>query len=316
MRDHLVAVRVGFEEPELHPVQWRDQRVRIDLGERAVVHHRGGAGGEDALSVELAALQVRDHEAGHVRPRRRERPGWPGANQLELGGTFPGLGIAGCHPRHERFGQRLAERRGLHPERLENMPLDVQFERLIRPALDDVCSQGGRPVRVRRGRSRGVDPLGLGVFQESPDGLEQRRVIEQDGLGLLFESRSMRQYLAQRHRFAFARRDAEIEIDVDVTIEIELALFDQLHDRRPGHKLRDRARSKQGSRRIHRPALGEVGIAKPARGKDSAVLDHHHHRAGDVAAVECVGQISVEPGVYIRFLQLMARGRPDDLRDR
>ena len=57
---HLVAVDVGFEEPELHPVERRQER------RRTVVHRLPSLLAEDAITVNFASLQMRDHEPRHV----------------------------------------------------------------------------------------------------------------------------------------------------------------------------------------------------------------------------------------------------------
>ena len=46
-------------------------------------------------------------------------------------------------------------------------------------------------------------------------------------------------------------------------------------------------------------ALRDIGVAIAALREDLAVLDHHDHRARDVAARHGVGQEAVEPGIDV-----------------
>ncbi len=93
----------------------------------------------------------------------------------------------------------------------------------------------------------------------------------------------MRHQIAQRDRLAEGRRNLEIEIGVDVGIEIELALAGELHHRRPGEELGDRAGAEQRALRIDQRAGRGIGDAVALLEQDLAVLHHHDHRARDIA---------------------------------
>ena len=95
-------------------------------------------------------------------------------------------------------------------------------------------------------------------------------------------------------------------------VEIDLARLDELHDRGPGDELRDRPGPEQRQLRIDRRALGDVGIAVAALREHLPVLDDRDRGAGDVAGVQRVGKITVEPGIDVlrrEFMSARADGR-------
>ena len=83
-------------------------------------------------------------------------------------------------------------------------------------------------------------------------------------------------------------READLE-----RVKRELALLDQLHDRRPRHQLRDRARPDQGALGIEGAARLDIGIAVAFLQQDAAVLDHAHHH---LLAAE--GFVALAPDMY------------------
>jgi hypothetical protein len=105
----------------------------------------------------------------------------------------------------------------------------------------------------------------------------------------------MRHQLAQRDRQA-AFGHLEIQVLVDVRVQIQLAGLHQLHHRSPGHQLGDRGHPEQGAVRIHRGLFFHIRNAVTATDQDLAVLDHGHHRAGDVAACDGIRHEPIQPG--------------------
>ncbi len=131
-------------------------------------------------------------------------------------------------------------------------------------------------------------------------------IEEDEVLRRLFEAGGVRHDLSQGGRLAVPQGHAEIEVLVDVLVEIELALLHQLHDRRPGEQLRHRARTKQRAFRVDALALLDIGIAEATLGEHSAVSDHDHDGAGDVAGLPRIGHEAIEPDVEICLVQRMA----------
>ena len=178
--DHFAAVDVGFEEPELHPIERRDQRRRIDSRERAIVHHRRGLRREDAPAVELAVLQMGQHEPRHVDARRGQRTGRRRTDDLEIARGLAGFRVSGRHLRCQCRRQRLAEGRIAHTQRREDLPLDVLLERHTGHARDDVAGERCCPVRIGWRRAGRIDSLGRPCLQEIAERYDLLRIVKQD----------------------------------------------------------------------------------------------------------------------------------------
>ena len=305
--DDVATIDRGLEEAQLHAVQRRDQRLGIDLVQRAVVHGVRRLGRQDARAVQLAALQVGDHEAAHVRAGRRGRAGRGRTDDLEALRGLAGLGIAlSIRPGQVR-GQRLAERGVVHLQRAGNVAVEIVVELLARHALDDVGRQGRRIVRIGRRRARVEDAVRQVLLQV----VAQHRLglaVEDQRLGHFLEAGRMGHQLPRGDRLAVEGRDLEVEVLVDVGVEVDLAGLDLLHHGRPGEQLRDRAGTEQSLVGIDRRALVAIGIPEAARRQDLAVLDHRDHRAGDVARAQGVGHVAVQPEIDIGLGQAW-RGR-------
>ena len=233
--------------------------------------------------------------------------------------------VAAGHARSQRLRQRLAEGAALHAERLEDVLLDVLVERLARNDLDDVPAQRRGPVRIRRvraiaevGRRR---PHARRLVRRQPFAERQQifgRAREQVADAAVLEAAGVRHDVAHLHRLGEGRVDLEIlQVRVDVGIEIDLALLDQLHDRRPGEQLRDRAGTEQRLRRIHRRALLRVLVAVALLEEHLAVLHDDDRGAGDRARLH----LRVHEAVDERFHffdggRAARRERPCGLLDR
>ncbi len=102
------------------------------------------------------------------------------------------------------------------------------------------------------------------------------------------------------------RRDLEVlQVGVDVGVEVELALLDELHDRRPGEQLGDRAGPEQRLVRHDRDPLLAVGEAVALGEEQLAVLDHRDRRGRDVPRRQVGGHHAVDERLELR------RGRLD-----
>jgi hypothetical protein len=253
---------------------------------------------QDALTVQLAALQVGDHEPAHVGAGRRGRTGRGRADDLEALRRLAGLVVARGVMADQIGGQRLPERGVRHLQRAHHVAVEIVVELLARHALDDVGGQGRCVVRIGRRLARVEDALGhvvLQVVAEHRLGL----AVEDELLDHFLEAGRVGHQLPRRHRLAVARRNLEVEIGVDVGVQVDLAGLDLLHHRGPGEQLRDRAGPEQGLVGIDRRMLVAVGVAEAARRQDLAVLDHGDHRAGNVARAQGVGHVAVQPEVDV-----------------
>ncbi len=192
-----------------------------------------------------------------------------------------------------------------HAERLEDVLRDIGLERLAGDALHDVAGQGRAVVGIGGRRAGLVHPLGDPLLHRIGQGPHALGVGVDQVADRLLEAAGVGHQPAQGDRAVGAFRNLEIEVGVDVLVEVELALADQLHHRRPGEQLADRAGPEDGvggDRRL----LRHVRIAIALHQDRLAVLDHRHHRARDVAAAQSIGHEAVEPGLHIGLVQHVA----------
>ena len=208
--DDAAAVDVRFVEAE---------RVTVERGVRAhhtLVHLLRRFRLENARLAQCAVLQVREHEARHVRDGRSERASRAcGMNEFEAVRLERACfeRVAAGHARRQRLGQRLAEGAALHAERLEDVLRDVVVEGLARHGLDDVPGQRRGPVRVRRagaiaevsrGRPHACRLVGRQPFAERQQvfGLAREQVAD----AAVLEAGRVRHDVAQLHRLGEGRR--------------------------------------------------------------------------------------------------------------
>ena len=178
------------------------------------------------------------------------------------------------------------------------MLVHVVIEALTRHPLHDVAGQRRAVVRIGRGGTGREHALGHPLFEQR---LESRRlgILGHDALRLLFETRDVLHEIAHRDGLALARRNLEVEVLIDVRVEIDLPLLDLLHHGGPRHELRHRSRSEQCQLRIDRRTFGDVRVSIAPLGQDLSILDHGDDCAGDVARVQRIRQVAVEPGIDI-----------------
>ena len=274
------------------------QRHRVQAGHRGavVVLHLAQRGGrEDPRAAVAAALQLGEHEARHRLAAGRQRAGRRRVHQLERPWRRAGVRIAQRHVRRQRLRQRLAEAGVPHAQRLQDVLLHVVVERLAGHALHDVARQRRAVVGIRGHLARWIHALGHPLLHPRRVAQVVLRVGGEQVLDRLLEARRVRHQLAQRHRLAVARRYPEIEVAVHVRVEVEPALLHQLHHRRPGEQLGDRAHPEQRAGRIDRLARRHVGVAVAPGQQHLAVLHDHHHRGGEAVLLQSVRHQAVQP---------------------
>ena len=216
-------------QPEPEPVARQPALVVVDRLHRP--HLLGARGGKHGL----VGIREERAPAADVAGRRpqlaRRRPG------------------AGLHADRvpDAVGVRLREvalrcrrlRLEAHPrqaDRLEQALADVVLVRQARDALDDDAEQREREVGVVEPGAGRQHELGL---RERLEQLVRRREAKGQPrvvLGLALQARRVREQPPDRRRVCRA-----LDVPVEGVLEIELARVAQLHDRRRGERLRDRA---------------------------------------------------------------------------
>ena len=156
---------------------------------------------------------------------------------------------------------------------------------------DDVAGQRRAVVGIRGHGAGRIDGARHCFLQHGVERLQLLDVFEQQVLQALLEAGRMRHQVAQGDGLAVVARDLEVEILVDVVIEIDAARFDQLHDRRPGEQLRDRARAEQRLLGGDRRALFHVAEAEGLRQQHAIVLHDHDDGARDVSVAIAEGSM-------------------------
>ena len=102
---------------------------------------------------------------------------------------------------HQRLQVRrkwLAEGRMLHPERREDMMLDIGVERLARGALHDVAGKAGAVVRVGRRRARRIDAVRHPALEQLVVRDLRLRAERDEVLDLLLKARRVRHEVEAR----------------------------------------------------------------------------------------------------------------------
>ena len=178
------------------------------------------------------------------------------------------------------------------------MLLDIGVERLTGYALHDVAGERGAIVGVGLRGACVEHPLGHPSFQQDfePGAV---RILRYDALGLLLEACGVLHEVAHGDGFAVARRDLVVEVLVDVGIQVDLALLDLLHDRCPGEQLGDGPGSEKSLFRVDRRALRDIREPITALGQDLPVLDDRDDRARDIARLQGIRHVTIEPGVDV-----------------
>src|ERR1700685_850302 len=139
---------------------------------RGAVHSLSRFNLQNLCITEMTVLQMRDHEARHIRHRRRAAARGPRHNQLIRTRWCRCRSIALRYGGGESFGQRLIEAGVRHAQRCQNMVFNVALEWLLRHALYDVAGQGRRSLsrlEPRRARTAwGVCALSSSLQSKAP----------------------------------------------------------------------------------------------------------------------------------------------------
>ncbi len=301
------AVAVHLVEAVQHAVQ------RGHVAEQPAVHPARGRLGQDPRLAVRAVLEVSQHEARHVHGARAHRAGRRIGHELELLRlVFPvGEPVAHCHVGLEGLRQRLAGRGVRHPQRLENLLLDVLLVWDARDAFDDVAGEGGAVVGVGGEHARWPHASGHLVGEQLAERPHRRlRAAEQPDHHVL-EPWRVRQQVRHRYRLRVSVRHAHRragEVLVDVGLQVELPLVHELHHRRPREQLRDRSDTEECPLRIHLLPGGAVGHAVALGEEDPPLGDHGHRHARDVVRLLLRGDHPVEEGLELGWV-LEAAGR-------
>ena len=179
----------------------------------------------------------------------------------------------------------------------------IGLKRLTTDPLHNVTSQRHAVVGVCRGGTR-CESLSRRFVLDV--GLQVRPRGE---AAVFLEARRVSQQMTQGQGLIEAPLNLKVQVGTDIGIEIHLALLHQLHRRDGGRDLGDRGQAEQGRLRVygHRLTARGTGVGPPvaAGGHHLPVLDHGHHGAGDVAVLEGIGQLPIQPGVDVLGRELM-----------
>src|SRR4029077_3526786 len=118
----------------------------------------------------------------------------------------------------------------IHPERFQNMVVDVTLEFFAAHTLDDVSGERKSVIGIRRNLAWRENPTWHFIHQIRPQGFEVAFTRNKQILQCFLKSARVSKQLPQRNRLRISFWDWKIEVIVDVAIEVELALFDQLHN--------------------------------------------------------------------------------------
>ena len=216
----------------------------------------------------------------------------------------------------EAVRDRLTERTAGHAERLEDVLLNVVVVAQPRDIGDDQSGQLRAPVRVRGHVAVVEVPAGgrtnalRHVSDQRLHRVEQSRVAVENQIpdGTVLETGAVGHQVANRDRLTgVGVRHRELgEVGVDVGVQGNLALFHQLHQRRPGEQLADGAWAEQRGVRVHRAPVFAVGVAVTLRQQNRAILDDHDHAADRLLRAHLRRHHAVDEG-----LQFCGVLRPD-----
>src|SRR5262245_22299905 len=118
----------------------------------------------------------------------------------------------------------------IHPERFQNVILDVMLEFLAADSFDDVSGERESVIGIRRNFPGCEDASGHFVHEIRAQGFYVALMRDEKILQYLFESACVSKQLPERNWLRIRFRNCEIEVIIDVAVEIEFSLFDQLHD--------------------------------------------------------------------------------------
>ncbi len=292
---------------------------------RAEVLCDGGA--VDGAAVQRPVAQDRHHVARHVRTRGRAGLGGAvlGGELRRLGrqaraGPAEALGDVARQLGLHRRGQAARGRIGLakggagQAERLEDLALGQGLRRLA-----------GHLTQGFPGEGRGVGRVGrqLAGFAYAPGTLLGEIGLQrpdQGGIGLddlaeapLLEARALAHQVLQPHRLHEALLRCLValaQVLIDRRVQAHVPSLDLVQHADPGEGLGDRPEPEQGARGIDwadgREAVDAIALVE----QHLAVLDHRHHRAGNVIAAHGLGGETVDEGFEFGGGQGLAGRQP------
>ena len=229
-----------------------------------------------------AVVHVHDHELRDVTGRRDHIARRPDLHPIQLDALEPAF-VATLEIRHRDVGRERignAECRRLHPQRREDVLLNVSRELLPAHAFDHVPGQRVSMVRVSERPARRQHPWRHRLREVLTQRIDQRRQRRRQTQIAIVEPSRVGHDIGERHWLGVIRRDLELrEIRVHVGVEIDLALLGQLHHRRRGDELGNRRNTKARAVRIDRQPRANVGESVTRLQRDLAVLDDEHHGA-------------------------------------
>ena len=233
-------------------------------------------------------LQMREHESRHVARGGRCATGCRRCYQLIMLGGLGSIPVAERSLPLEALGQRLLECRMRHPQRAQDVIVDIARVRLAADSLDNITGERGTVVGVRRNRPGGKQQGTRMLFQIDFLRLQPLGIQGKDVLETLLKAAAVIHQIQQRDGLAAGRGDFEIQVVIDIAIQIELALLHQLHDRGPRKQLGRGADPGQDLLGVHGNLAGHIGVAVAGLEKDFAVFDDDDHGPGDIAVLEPV----------------------------
>ena len=275
--EHPPAVQPVLGAAEAHP---RQPRVVAEL---------------DTVIATVAVAQPGQQVAAHVRGGgdvavARGRFGSVVGGRHDLLRTVPA--VAGRDVGVEDLRRRLGDGAAGHPERREDVLLDVVRVRLAGGQLDEVTGKGVAVVRVRRVLAGRTDAAGDVVGDLVGQAGQRRALRGEDAVHLVFEARGVCEQVEQCHRTA-GEGVGELElrqVPVDVGMQVELAPRDELQGRGGRERLAHGVDQELGAVRV------DLGFGLDARhavtGREHLLpaRDDHHGGAGDVRGGQFCGQ--------------------------
>ena len=176
-----------------------------------------------------------------------------------------------------------------HPQRPEDLLLDVALERCAGDRFDDQSGQGMAVVAVDEDIPRRVRPQRHLRSQVPAQGFDHQR-IGVTRVSWVLEARRVSQQVGQRHGVGedvlqFERR----EVLIDVGVQVEPPPLDELHHRGRDKRLRDRADAHDSRFCVHGRLSLQIGEAIPPRVDDLAPLYEDKCQARDVVLLHLLG---------------------------
>ena len=181
----------------------------------------------------------------------------------------------------------------------------IIVERLAGNALHDVTGKRRSVIGIGRRFARREKHRPDMPFEKDFEALKRFGIGDDRVLQPFFKTGPVRHQLIERDGFAEGFGNPEIKVAIDVGVEVQLALFHQLHHRRPCDELGHRTRAHQRASRVHRHFARDIGIAIALGKQDLAVLHHRYDRARDIALFKRNGKHAVEPCFKVAGVEVM-----------